>query len=406
MAVTVFKMPRLSMTMIEGVVVRWLAEENEEVEKGKPLLEIETDKSVMTVTSPIDGFIKKIIAKPMDVVHVDNDLCIIAETNNEAIADFQKVDEKIIETQTKIITSEITKDNENSNVEKLRISPLAKRIANEGNINYSNLKGTGPDGVIVKKDILNYINSSEQTVLLAEQEEREMKGFSEQIIEQRIPFVGIRKLTAKRMAESSNTTAAVTTFADVDMTAVKVYRKYIPVSYTTYVIKATIKAINEYKIMNAQLKEDSIVILKDININVAVGTGKSLVTPVIKNADQKNILSISEEILKHSDNAKNNKLTAEDLEGGTFTVTNSGVFGSYFFTPIINFPQCAILGMGKLQETPVVRDDQVAIAPIMILCLTYDHRIVDGETSVKFLQRIKYYLEHPEELISSKKKED
>ena len=150
-------------------------------------------------------------------------------------------DEKIIETQTKIITSEITKDNENSNVEKLRISPLAKRIANEGNINYSNLKGTGPDGVIVKKDILNYINSSEQTVLLAEQEEREMKGFSEQIIEQRIPFVGIRKLTAKRMAESSNTTAAVTTFADVDMTAVKVYRKYIPVSYTTYVIKATIK---------------------------------------------------------------------------------------------------------------------------------------------------------------------
>jgi pyruvate/2-oxoglutarate dehydrogenase complex dihydrolipoamide acyltransferase (E2) component len=241
-----------------------LIKENEEIKKGEPLLEIETDKSVMTVNSPINGYLNKIIAKPMDVVPVDRDLCIIAETKDEANTDFsQGHDGEIPKMQIKDILNEYThnkgKDND---IKRIRISPLAKSIADKENISYFKIKGTGPDGVIVKKDIINYINNNnDATVIKENKTENYLKtqidqsdaNTSNDNVEERIPFIGIRKLTAQRMAISSSTTAAVTTFAEVDMSKIKEFREYIPISYTTYVTCAVVEALKDYKILNSQL---------------------------------------------------------------------------------------------------------------------------------------------------------
>ena len=401
MAVTVFKMSQISMTMLEGVIVNWLKQEGDMVSKDEPLLEVQTDKVVMEMTAPTSGYIRKILAHVDDIVPVGGDLCIIADINDDISIhvkdsdnDNKKGKEEIIEKEVKAPQSNIEVDG------RRKISPLAKKISITENVDYSKIVGTGPDGLIVKADIEKQI--SERTTVKTETNAIQHDTYNDMEIEI-IPLKGIRKVTAEQMILSKQQTASVTTIAEVDMTKVGQYRKFVPASYTTYVVKAAAEALKEFQIINSSIVGDEIHIKKEININVAVATDKSLVTPVIRNAGNKNLLSISDDMDELAQRGRDGKLIPDDFAGGTFTVTNSGVFGSLIFTPIINYPQCAILGIGKLMKTPVVRDDEIVIANMMHLCLSYDHRIVDGAPAVQFLQKVKYYLENPEELIRKKK---
>lgn len=400
MAITVFKMSQISMTMLEGVVVKWLKNEGDKVEKDEPLVEVQTDKVVSEMTSPCEGFVRKILAQEYDAVPVGGDLCIIADTANEDISAY--INDKADDKQS-VIENRVTSTQAYDITEKKRISPLAKKIALAENVDYKNITGTGPNDTIVKADIEKAI--SKRTSIKAETDVVLQNIESDMEIEI-IPFRGIRKVTADHMMLSKQQTASVTTIAEVDMTKVGEYRKFVPVSYTTYVVKAAAEALKQFEIINSSIVGDEIHVKKQININVAVSTDKSLVTPVIRNAGNKNILSISDDIDVLAKKARDNRLTQEDFADGTFTVTNSGVFGSLIFTPIINYPQCAILGIGKLLKTPVVRNDEIVIATMMNLCLSYDHRIIDGVPAVQFLQRVKYYLENPEELVRRTTKEN
>lgn len=400
MAITVFKMSQISMTMLEGVIAKWLKNEGDKVEKDEPLLEVQTDKVVTEMTSPCEGYIRKILAQEYDAVPVGGDLCIIADTADEDISAY--ISDKAYDKES-VIENRVTSTQAYDINEKKRISPLAKKIALAENVDYKNIVGTGPDGTIVKADIEKAI--SERATMKAETDEA-LDNIQSNMEVEIIPFRGIRKATADHIMLSKQQTASVTTIAEVDMTKVGEHRKFVPVSYTTYVVKAAAEALKEFQIINSSIVGDEIHVKKQININVAVSTDKTLVTPVIRNVGDKNILSISDEIEALAKKARENRLTQEDFADGTFTVTNSGVFGSLIFTPIINYPQCAILGIGKLLKTPVVRNDEIAIATMMNLCLSYDHRIIDGAPAVQFLQKIKYYLENPGELVKKTTKEN
>lgn len=391
MPVTVIKMSQISMTMIEGTVANWIKNEGDLLKKDEVLLEVETDKVVSEVTSPVTGILRKIIAQVGEDIPVGGDLCIIANENDDISGYISEGDRLIQEKTEDDDRIETTETNQIISTRK-RISPLAKKIAIDKGINFNEIIGTGPDGLVKKDDVIKYSENIKETKSVAFNQEYEI-----------MPFSGIRKVTAEQMMRGKHQTACLTTFTEVNMDKVKEIRKYIPVSYTTFVVKAASEAIKDFKIINSTLVENEIHIMNKINMNIAVGTGHSLVTPVIKNAGDKNILSISDDIDDLALRARENKLKNDDFSGGTFTVTNSGIYGSLIFTPIINYPQCAILGIGKLKKMPIVIEDEIKIATMCHLCLTYDHRIVDGETSVKFLQKVKCYLENPEEIIKKKK---
>ncbi|MCC8193628.1 MAG: 2-oxo acid dehydrogenase subunit E2 [Deltaproteobacteria bacterium] len=253
------------------------------------------------------------------------------------------------------------------------------------------IKGTGPGGLIVKADLpAETENGAPFPQSPAEANDGDTI----------MPFAGIRKTIADNLMLSKRSAADVTTVADVCMDQVKEFRSILPVSYTTFVVLAASRALAEYPMLNALVEEKRIIMKKDVNINVAVATASGLMTPVISNASRKNLLTMAQELADLSERGRAGRLTVEDFAGGTFTVTNSGVFGSVLFTPIINHPQSAVLGMGRIALTPVVRAGSVVPALMMYLSLTYNHRSVDGETGVTFLQRVRHYLEHPLEMIT------
>lgn len=398
MAITIFKLSQLSMTMIEGAVSSWHKKLGDEVQEGEPLLEVETDKMVKDITAPATGYLVKLCAQPGDIVPVDGELCVISDDPNwsdssapnapaamrtaPAAATSAAISEAAIEAPATGISAP------GGNV---RISPLAKRIALLDGVDYTHLRGTGPNGTIVKRDILEAEKQSAAAV------QASVLPVPDLIL----PFHGIRKRTAEHMMLTRQNTAMLTTCAEVNLSRLAECRKFVHASYTTYAIKAAAKALEEerFQMVRSQLLEDGIHIKQDININVSVATGRSLVTPVLRRVNGKNILSVGKELKDLTERGRNNELQPEDMQDGCFTITNSGVFGSLFYTPIINYPQAAILGMGKILKTPVVVDDEITVAPMMYLCLSYDHRLIDGETGAPFLQKVKYYMEHPEEII-------
>ena len=387
MATTFFKLSQLSMTMIEGVVSAWHKKVGDLLTEGEVLLEVETDKMVKEITAPVNGYLVRISALEGDVVPVDGELCVISD--DPAWSDGGTPGKEAAAAPAAAAPQPDTAAHAPSRG-RVRISPLAKKIAEQEHIPYDTLTGTGPGGTIVKKDVLSYTRAPAAMP-------EGMAGTPDLLL----PFQGIRRRTAENMMLSRENTAMLTTCAEVNMSRVAQCREFVKVSYTTYTVKAVAKALEEdrFQALRSQLLEDGIHVKQDININVSVATGRSLVTPVIAHADRKNILSVGRELKDLADRGRDNKLQPEDMQGGCFTVTNSGVFGSLFYTPIINYPQSAIIGMGKTLKTPIVVDDEIVIAPMMYLCLSYDHRLIDGEVGAPFLQKVKYYLEHPEEII-------
>ncbi len=377
-------MPRLSQTMTQGRVVEWLKREGDAVKKGEPLVSIESDKAEMEVESPQSGILRRVLVPAGEEANVDTPLAILAgaEENIEELLTGRPQAAGVTAPPTPRETA--VPGVPAAPGRRQAISPVARRVARELGVETSQVAGTGAGGLVTEKDVRAFAS----------------KGMAAPVVEapedaQVIPLTGLRRRIAERVSLSRRTAADVTTVVDVDVSEVAALRKESGSSYTAYVVWAAAQALREFPILNASLVEERILVKRDIHIGVAVALDQGLVVPVIRFADRKDVEGVSREIDEMAARARDGQLTPDDLTGSTFTVTNSGAFGSLLFTPIINQPEVAILGMGKVADTPVVRDGAIVVRKVMYLCLSYDHRVVDGAPAVQFLQAVKRRLEQP-----------
>ena len=418
--------PVLGESITEATVSKWLKNEGDPVEADEPLVELETDKVNLEVPSPVSGVLTKINSKNGSVVEVGADLGSVSESEtkskeNQEIKKIQptvKVDkENLIDEDDKDEEMEVFQDNveeekplvltkevEPSKVEaEIKIdetlSPAVRKIVTENKIDISSVKGSGKDGRVLKGDLINLMGVNPPP------SERKIKYGQEE----RIKMTRLRQTIAKRLKQAQDNAALLTTFNEVDMSNVMMMRKEnqddfqnrygVKLGFMSFFVKASIVALKNFPAINAEIEGDTIVYKNYYNISFAVGTEKGLVVPVLKNADELSFADIEKNIKDISEKAKSGKLTIEDLQGGTFTISNGGVYGSMLSTPILNLPQSGVLGMHNIVDRPIVVDGEIKIRPIMYLALSYDHRIVDGKESVSFLKMIKENLEEPRRLF-------
>ena len=355
-------MPKLGETMEEGTVVLWLKKEGESIKKGEGLLEIMTEKATYEIEAPQDGVLLKILVGENEVRPIGHFLAVVGEKNEDI--------------------SDLT-----SQARRIKISPAARRLAKEYGVDLREIKGSGPEGRIVRADIL--------------EEAREKKEPLEK--GKFLTLTGIKKLTAERMSESFKTAPHFSVSIDVDMKGVldlikkmapEVERKFsVPLSLTAVLIKGVSRALKDHPLMNSRFVEGKINLIEDINLSVAVATEEGLLVPVIHKADGMSLGEISSILKELTDKARKGGLSLEDVSGGTFTVSNLGMFGVDSFIPIINPPQAAILAVGAMKDKPLVRGGKVAVTPVVSLTLVADHRVLDGVLVAAFLKRVKEILE-------------
>jgi len=418
--------PVLGESITEATVSKWLKNEGDSVEADEPLVELETDKVNLEVPSPVSGVLTKINSKNGSVVEVGADLGSVSESEtkskeNQEIKKIQptvKVDkENLIDEDDKDEEMEVFQDNVEEEkplvltkeVEPLKVeaeikidetlSPAVRKIVTENKIDISSVKGSGKDGRVLKGDLINLMGVNPPP------SERKIKYGQEE----RIKMTRLRQTIAKRLKQAQDNAALLTTFNEVDMSNVMAMRKEnqddfqnrygVKLGFMSFFVKASIVALKNFPAINAEIEGDTIIYKNYYNISFAVGTEKGLVVPVLKNADELSFADIEKNIKDISEKAKNGKLTIEDLQGGTFTISNGGVYGSMLSTPILNLPQSGVLGMHNIVDRPIVVDGEIKIRPIMYLALSYDHRIVDGKESVSFLKMIKENLEEPRRLF-------
>lgn len=440
----------MDQTMTKGKIGKWLVKEGDTISEGQPILEIETDKVVHEQESPCDGVIAQLFAEEGNDVPVNALLAIIAAPGEEVerveldtILDQEQIDEpeeSISEPTTqktipqdstqaannfkaspaakllaeklgidlsqlkasgpggRILESDIhryieTRGPTLTETTRLKASPLARRLAKEFGLDLTSIAGSGPDGRIVRDDVLQATTEIPAQVFHTEQTPLES-----------IEFTGIRKIIAERMTMSVQTNASVTLHTEVDATTLVELREQfneslleqdVKLTYTDLIVKITASGLQKHPRLNATLNDEKIELLKDINIGVAVALEDGLVVPVIRNVDNIGLATISEKIRAAAEKARNNQLTPGELKDGTFTITNLGNFGIDAFTPIINPPECGILGVGRIVKKPIVQGEDIVIRSMMALSLTFDHRIVDGAPAAQFLQTISQYIQNP-----------
>ncbi len=393
--ITKVVMPMLGWTMKEGTIVTWLKKEGEGVEKGEPLLEVETGKVLKDIESPGTGILRIILIPEESTVPVTEILAIIAEPQ-EDIPDLQNMIEKAKVLLESPEATSIEKSEDRiikKHPVKRKISPVAKKIAEKNNIDFNRITGTGPNGRIVRKDVFEFI---------------EMTKYMPRIKEV-IKLTGIRKITADRLSFSYRTAVHVTiTMAMNMLEMVKLRHKLLPeiekkvqsrVTYTDMLVKVLAQTLEEYPILNSTLEDEEIKILENINIGIAVDTEIGLVVPVVREANKKSLTEIALLTRKLIEKARSGNLALNEATGGSFTITNLGMFGIDQGTPIINPPEIAILGMGRIAEKPVVIDGRIEIRPMMNITLSFDHRVIDGALAARFLQNMKQKIEKPYEVF-------
>jgi pyruvate dehydrogenase E2 component (dihydrolipoamide acetyltransferase) len=369
-------MPKLSLTMKEGTVVQWFKKEGETVQKGDPLVEVLSEKVTYDVEAPASGTIRKVLALEGENVPVDQTLAIVAAPEEDISEALAKPTLSISAAET--APAALTKEKTAEAAERSLASPAAKRLARELDVNLAQVRGTGPEGRIVEEDVKIFAEQSK--VMTAR-------------IKQVIPLSGIRKITAERLSYSARTAPHSTITMEVDMTnAIKLHEQ-MNVSYTDILVKAAATALKAHPMINSTLENDEIRIFEDVNVGVAIATDKGLVVPVIRDANTKTLSQISATMKNLVEKGRAGRLTKEDLTGGTFTITNLGMYGVDVFIPIINPPEAAILGVGRLVERPVSVNNEIRMQPTMQLSLAFDHRIIDGAPAASFLQKIKQIIE-------------
>jgi len=418
--------PVLGESITEATVSKWLKNEGDPVEADEPLVELETDKVNLEVPSPVSGVLTKIHSKNGSVVEVGADLGSVSESENKSKEDLEikkiqptvKVDkddltdegdkneeievfqDNIEEEKPLVLTKEVEPSKGEAEIKiDETLSPAVRKIVTENKIDISSVKGSGKDGRVLKGDLINLMGINPPP------SERKIKYGQEE----RIKMTRLRQTIAKRLKQAQDNAALLTTFNEVDMSNVMMMRKEnqddfqnrygVKLGFMSFFVKASIVALKNFPAINAEIEGDTIVYKNYYNISFAVGTEKGLVVPVLKNADELSFADIEKNIKEISEKAKNGKLTIEDLQGGTFTISNGGVYGSMLSTPILNLPQSGVLGMHNIVDRPIVVDGEIKIRPIMYLALSYDHRIVDGKESVSFLKMIKENLEEPRRLF-------
>ena len=400
---TEIRVPTLGESVTEATVATWFKKPGDSVAIDEMLCELETDKVTVEVPSTVSGILSEIVTHEGETVGLDAILGIISEGDIQPTENNNN-DQKISSiSNDKIQISNDTKDFENA--------PSAKKLMNENKINEKNVVGTGRDGRVMKEDVLAVLNSESST-------KRSENQLTDQIQEdevdtskhqERIKMSRLRMTIAKRLKEAQNTAAMLTTYNEVDMSSVmKIRSKFkevfekkhnVKLGFMSFFVKACCHALNEVPEVNAQIDEDHLVFNRFVNMGVAVGTPTGLVVPVIKNADKMSFAEVEKSISNLGKKARDGKLSMDDMKGGTFTISNGGVYGSLMSSPILNYPQSGILGMHKIQERPIAIDGNVVIKPMMYLALSYDHRIVDGKGAVTFLVRVKEMLEDPYRLL-------
>ena len=431
--------PALGESITEATVSKWLKSKGETVDADEPIVELETDKVNLEVPSPVSGKLTEINSTDGSTVKVGEILGSVTEIEGEIkktnkIKKIQpsnlreneepKVKDNVIkldpikdqgeldifeeETNSNelkeeplVLTEEIknTKIQENSIEESQTLSPAVRKMVNENNIDVKSVKGSGKDGRILKGDLISLMGVNPPP------SERKIKYGQEE----RIKMTRLRQTIAKRLKQAQENAALLTTFNEVDMTNIMNMRKEnqedfqnrygIKLGFMSFFVKACIVALKNFPAVNAEIDNDTIVYKNYYNISFAVGTDKGLVVPVLKNADELSFADIEKNIKEISEKAKDGKLVIEDLQGGTFTISNGGVYGSMLSTPILNLPQSGVLGMHNIVDRPIVVDGEIKIRPVMYLALSYDHRIIDGKESVSFLKMIKESLEDPRRLF-------
>ena len=418
---TEIKVPSLGESVVEATVAKWYKNQGDHVAIDEPLVELETDKVTLEVPSPCGGQLKIISAKEGETVEVGALLGQITEGEVD-----NKVGEKVIVGENKIpenkpqeIQQSETQDNNSetdkvdvdnkkvvTNIEKL--SPAVRKIVDEQKIDLSNIEPKRSDGRITKGDLINNVNTSETQT---ENNEPILSNtdLSNTELRKEVPMSRLRQTIAKRLKDAQNNAAILTTFNEVDMFQLIETRneykesfesKYgVKLDFMSFFVKACITALKEIPDVNAEIQDNKIIYKNFYNIGVAVGTDQGLVVPVLRDADKKSIIEIEKEIFELGNRARSGKLSITDMQEGTFTVSNGGVYGSLMSTPILNPPQSGVLGMHKIEKRPIVIDDEISIRPMMYLALSYDHRIIDGKAAVTFLVRVKEGLEDPRRLL-------
>jgi len=420
--------PVLGESITEATVSKWLKSEGESVEADEPIVELETDKVNLEVPSPISGVLSEINSKDGTVVEVGALLGSVSENGSSAVKkeiikkieptvaennvvnlEVPKKEPKIFDEGSEeknsveeplILTNEVKEDiNLETKEENQTLSPAVRKIVVENKIDIQSVKGSGKDGRILKGDLISLMGAQPQP------SERKIQYGPEE----KIRMTRLRQTIAKRLKQAQENAALLTTFNEVDMSSIMEMRKEnqedfqsrygIKLGFMSFFVKACIVALKSFPAVNAEIDGEDIIYKNYYNISFAVGTEKGLVVPVLKNADELSFADIEKNIKEISEKARDGKLTIEDLQGGTFTISNGGVYGSMLSTPILNLPQSGVLGMHNIVERPVVVDGEIKIRPIMYLALSYDHRIIDGKESVSFLKMIKENLEDPRRLF-------
>ena len=442
--------PTLGESVTEATVAKWLKNKGDKVASDEPVVELETDKVNVEVPSPSNGILDKISVKEGETVNVgamlgsislskstnikDNETeekkysppksdkikstkvinkskptssekkqliepLVLEETTNQKVFD----DEPLVLNEEPLVLNNVHEEIENKEKDVIkkdvRVSPAARKIASDKKIDIQSIKGTGKNGLVLKEDVMNLMG-----VKPAPSERKIAHG-----PEERIKMTRLRLTIAKRLKEAQENAAMLTTFNEVNMhEVIKMRNEYkeqfqkkfsVKLGFMSFFVKACIIGLKNYPAINAEIQGDEIVYKNYYNISIAVGTDKGLVVPVVRNSDELSFADIEKNISSLGEKAKSGKITIDDLQGGTFTITNGGIYGSMLSTPILNPPQSAVLGMHNIVERPIVEEGEIKVRPVMYLALSYDHRIIDGKEAVSFLKIVKDSLEQPKRLF-------
>lgn len=417
------KVPELGESVVEATVVRWFKEVGDPISIGEALVELETEKANFEVAAEKQGVLTSIVKGDSEDVEVGDVIGVIEEGAAAAAKEPEPAPKEEEVQKAEEVTIEVTEDGEVHEGE--LITPVARKLAEENGVDLNQVKGTGHGGRVMKEDVENFIAKG-KTAEPAPQEVSNVEPIRKDIApvpagqappitigrevrEERIKMSRRRRTIARRMLEAKQTTAMLTTFNEIDMGAVMELRKRrkdnfkekygVGLGLNSFFVKAAIGALKEFPQINAEIDGDDMIIKHYYDIGIAIGAPEGLVVPVLRNADAMSFAAIEQGIKDYAQKSQDNTLSLEDIMGGTFTLTNGGIFGSMMSTPILNPPQVGILGLHKIEERPVIVNGELEARPMMYVALSYDHRIVDGREAVQFLVKVKELIEDPESLL-------
>ena len=382
-------MPRLDPGMQSGKIVEWLKKEGETVQKGQPIVVIEGEKTTFEVEASETGILSKLLAAVGDDIQVSQPIAVIGNSEPETSTQVETPRPRTPATVAQSATQPTVSS------DRAVASPAARRLAQEAGIDLSQVRGTGPGGRISREDVLAVSSQPSRNV---QSTVSVTKNRQPQVMK-KARLEGIRKAVAERLSFSARNTVSVTLTMEVDAFKLVKLKDTEHVSFNSFVVKAVARALEIYPMMNSSIEGDEITTYSDVNVCVAINTDQGLVAPTIANANKKSLKEINDEVAVLAEKAKANRLTIDELTGGTFTITNLGAFDIESFAPIINPPQCGILGLGRIAYRPYADGEQISTRPLTVLTLVFDHRIIDGLPAAKFLQTVKRNLEDPESLL-------